>query len=331
LNREQIDKYLQPILSRINADLAKKLAVPTLQTPAQAATPRSSSLLGLFSFGAKYNEAWKRAEQNFTGSEKYTFKSSTLTEMPSSVTGTIDISDVDLEIKERLVSTIKTEIWESAFVLLPTVSTSPELKYSRVTVAASLVRNGKSLGATRWADWQKGEGWKGRNGELESTHLFFPLMGFGIRGDKIEEYSIDVETVIERDVFPPTIVRTRFSQQLSPSTMVVYNPSEQLRFVHVDGSALSLDGLGQPSLLEQVEISLTAGTVKENAIIAPYVVNGVPTRPKPVVWVLPAEEMQKARCELTFKLRNGLSVKRPYKSDGGGHLLIRVTDSDWEG
>ena len=150
LTREQMNVYLQPILARVNADLSKKLEIPPQQTPASASRPGSSGILGLFGLDAGYNEAWKRTERNFRGKETYTFKSRTLTEINSSVTGTIDISDLADDLKKQLVSDIKTQIWESAFVMLPTISNSPELNYSKVTVAASLLKDGKTIGSTRW-------------------------------------------------------------------------------------------------------------------------------------------------------------------------------------
>lgn len=178
VKQEDIDRYLDPVIERIQQTLIAKIHPPERIDTESKNEPDSFSK-SFFPAKSSVSVEMKTKNEVKTGSETFVYDRSVVVERNTSCGAFIGINSYSDAVKKRLVSTMPLDSWASAFLLLPGVDNSPELHISSVNMSAEVVdKNGDAIsGLSDTAAWsaEKPRSWLNRDGE-ETASLRFPLM-----------------------------------------------------------------------------------------------------------------------------------------------------------
>ncbi|HNX74907.1 MAG TPA: hypothetical protein PLM07_18530 [Candidatus Rifleibacterium sp.] len=179
VTNETIDRYLDPVIEKLQQTLIAKIHPPEKIDLESRSKPDSFSRCFFPAKSSVVIETKSRQDVK-TGSETFIFNQSVVVERHTSCGAFIGINAYPESVKKRLVTTMPLDSWASAFLLLPGVENSPELHIRSVSMSAEVVdHKGRPLssGLSDTATWsaEKPAAWLNRDGD-ETGSLKFPLM-----------------------------------------------------------------------------------------------------------------------------------------------------------
>ncbi len=311
-SKEDIDKYLEPILSRINKEIMAEFAPPEKVIPAKS---RGTSASGKY-FSAAYSSSIKDISQVKKGTEIIDFTVRKHQVRKSVVSGFIGIGRYSKEIKERLVSIVPLGPWQSAFFLLPNVGGSSELGITQVDLEIGLSDN-EQVRQSQVVVWTPDGGWKDRNGKLR-TVLSFALMGLTASGFDVTKakFKTKAQITLKREVLTVNQTMSVFDGETAIRT-----PLTAVDVVAVDGSLLSWNRIDNVSNLAAVNVKLQSGDRVFSGRLKPWRIDGNWTEPSPFYWLIPKGE-QPVTASINYLYNNG---KRKNWVDNGKDLLKELS------
>jgi len=336
-----IDRYLEPVLQRLQNNLIEKISPPEAIDTENAGSPDS---LNKCFFGLRVGIDVKLREfkQIKKGSETFIFNQSVVAERKTSCGAFIGINSYPENVKSKLVSTFFSGSWASAYLLLPVVDTNPELGIKSVTMRAEVVDSeGRQVSElTDIARWSVAEpfSWKNVDG-LETGSLKFPLLAlFKKHNDDIEvirkEYAFKIEVAIEQkhpSSLMANIVKVKYQTPLFDGNLPLPSAVDLVDNIIIDLSALSFD---DENGIKKLKISLkkgSRGAKIENILLAKNRVD------KLVYLIEAAREGEKAEPIIPV-LTADIGSKRnlPWINNGKDlreiepALNFMLFDSDWQ-
>lgn len=173
LSDEQIDKYLEPLLEKINKAIFD-LKEPEKVEPAKAADVDTGSgrFSGGVSFALKSEQERKKGSYVFDMSRRHNIVRTTM------VGGIIGLGDYSKEVREAAILTVDPTYWKSAYYSLPNISKRLS-GIDEITLAVNFLYKGKQAEGTEQqiAKWAPKVGWTDIDGN-EVISLAFPLKYF---------------------------------------------------------------------------------------------------------------------------------------------------------
>lgn len=197
VTQETIDRYLDPVIEKMQQTLIEKIHPPEKIEPENQNKPDSMNKC-FFLARSSVNVVMKSLEKVKKGSETFIFDQSVVVERNTSCGAFIGINAYSDAVKKRLVSTMPLDSWASAFLLLPGVDNNPELHINSVSMSAEVVdKKGKAIsGLSDTASWssQKPLAWLNKDGD-ETGNLKFPLMSL------FKKYNDDIAVIRKECMF----------------------------------------------------------------------------------------------------------------------------------
>ena len=288
--REDANKYLDPILARINKEFEVQLAPPEKIDPAKADAPEASG----FFFGGGYSVAIKNVTTKKSGTETISFSTRQYVERKTYAGGFVSLKPFDEDIREAAVIVVPPGPWQSSYFLLPTVGTNLGIQRADITVK---LNRGKENLSTRSAKWEVTDG-KGQWTEPKEAKagprsmIQFPLLNLGVKNKndlKNTRYNVKLtlltasndEVTIDKEMetFDGSLPLPALSRSL-------------IDIVTINPQALTLAGVkdaGKTNLVA-VHVSLKAGNNTLSREITPFNDNGTPLPPRPIYFFVPKNE-----------------------------------------
>ncbi len=197
VTQEEIDRYLDPVIEKMQQTLIEKIHPPEKIEPENQDKPDSLNKC-FFLAKSSVNVVMKSQQSVKKGSETFTFDKAVIVERNTSCGAFIGINSYSDAVKKRLVSTMPLDSWASAFLLLPGVDNNPELHINSVSMSAEVVdKKGKAIsGLSDTASWsaQKPLLWLNKDGD-ETGSLKFPLMSL------FKKYDDDIAVIRKECMF----------------------------------------------------------------------------------------------------------------------------------
>ena len=333
--QEEIARYLDPVLNRINQEILEDLKPPEQVEPAEAGDPDSGgwldSLKGRLFGGAGYTVAIKDRRDVRQGTETFSLRSRMHQQRRTIASGFLGIGDYPPEMQERLVTVVPPGPWRSAFFILPNIGDAEEIGIRQVDLQIRLQQGDASL-QTQAVRWTPQAGWTGRTGS-ERMVVAFGLLGVVQVGAGAPDLSFETtaQITLGRDVL--TI------DQIVPvdDERAIATPLAMATVVHVDGSLLSWQALEPESELLSVSVGLRSGSRSFSAQVRPRRVENQLLPPLATYWILerPSEAVV---ADIQFRLADGSTVPWPRNGEdlsagqeGAADLFIELIDPDWRG
>jgi hypothetical protein len=169
---DQIDKYLQPILARINAEMIENLKPPDKLSPAAAPDPSAGGFFG----SAGYSVSVKSATEHRSGVEDVSFNVRNYEERVTVASGFIGIGGYPDEVKAKLVTTAPLGSWDKAYFLFPTMFNDPRLRIQAATIQIGLT-DGTSDIARSIYQWKPDKDWSSPANGITIQWAAIPLAG----------------------------------------------------------------------------------------------------------------------------------------------------------
>lgn len=170
-----MEKYLQPILARINAEILKGVEPPQKVAPAAAANPSAS---GKF-FSAGYSVAYKRESEIREGQGSFDFNIQNLVERSTIVGGFMGIGNYSEDIKKLLILNSTEDDYKSAHVILPgamEAEQARELKINKIALSLNLA-NGEDKSEQQFVAMTPESNWLWQDpAKHQRNSLVLPLM-----------------------------------------------------------------------------------------------------------------------------------------------------------
>jgi len=337
---ETIDRYLDPVIARMQQALVEKVRPPEKIDLGSKSRP---DMLSKCFFGVRVGVSveLKDIRQARRGKETFEFNQSLVVERTTSCGAFIGVNEYPDAVKKSLVRVMPLDSWASAFLLLPGVETNPELHIQSVSMTANVVDSkGKEVsGLSDTASWASDHlySWKNRDGK-ETGSLQFPLLALFDRHDnKIEqirrEYSFKVDVIIEQ-AFGPGKLNTVKVSYLSPmfdGDLPLPAAVDLVDNVIFDLSAVTFD---DKEGIKKAKIQLRRGSEKID-----YSFPQKNSEEKSVVFIVPAlKEGEEKPEKLTGSLLFDTSGKRGIAWANNGKdlrdiepsLYFMLFDSDWQ-
>jgi hypothetical protein len=329
---QDIDKYLQPILQRINSEMVENMKPPDQVNPAAAPDPDAGGYFG----GAGYSVSVKNETQRRHGTEDISFYVRQYQERVTAVSGFIGIGDYPEEVQKQLITIVPKGTWDKAYFLLPTMFNDPRLGIQGVDLEISLT-NGSDKFDSELFKWKSDGDWKDKAGESR-TVAFFPLLGLrekiGDAAYKNLNFHVQMK-IIQRDV---VALAERTIPVFDGETALASLP-EMVEKIGFDCSGLSWNQLNSDSALLAVQINLKSGDLDISDTIRPRVVDGKVLPPEMWFSVVPRTSGQPAAAiaKVGFVLKGKDPVKWKYDGQDLRHITgvtdlkdIIFQDTDWQ-
>jgi hypothetical protein len=175
LTMNDIEKYLQPILSRINSEMLSNFTPPLTIEPAVANAPTSN---GKF-FSAGYSVGMKSGSQNKRGKEVFDFNVQQVIERKTIAGGFIGIGNYSESIKKKVVVFANEGPLKTAYILLPSVFSKDDaikMGVTDITMECQVEGNGKKYGSV--ARWKASDEKWTADGTTRQDFMLIPLGQF---------------------------------------------------------------------------------------------------------------------------------------------------------
>jgi hypothetical protein len=315
--QQEADKYLQPIVKRINDEIIQMFTPPTAIIPAVASQVQAGGFFG----SAGYSVATKEENQLRQVKEIINFRVRRWEERTTPVTGFVSVGRYSPETRASLESYVRALNWESAYYTLPPVDVSPELNITAIDLSIG-VSSGNRRIPNQLATWRPTTGWRDRNNRPISTFAF-ALAPAGFTGDVLRNafYTAEMNITAGPALSRRTIMLTR-TERVFEGEKALTTPSNFYDVLKLDARRLSFRDLDPNSdlKLDGITGSITVGEgstqTSFNVDIEPTGVANARQAPEPVYFIVPRSASgQPGRVigNLRFDLENG-SVA--WKSNG---------------
>ncbi|GAB1353634.1 MAG TPA: hypothetical protein PLK28_02770 [Candidatus Rifleibacterium sp.] len=273
-----LDRYLEPVLQRLQNNLIEKISPPEVIDTDNAAKPDA---LSKCFFGLRTGIDVKLRELKLIkkGSETFIFNQSVVAERRTSCGAFIGINSYPESVKSKLVSTFFSGAWASAYLLLPVIDTNPELGIKSVVMTAEVVdSDGRQISElSDIARWSSADpfSWKNKDG-AETGSLKFPLLSlFKKHNDDLEvirkEYAFKIDVSIEQNhpsSIRANIIKVRYQTPLFDGNLPLPTAVDIVDNIIIDLSALSFNNDDGIKKLKIVLKKGSKGTRIENVLLA---------------------------------------------------------------
>ncbi|MFZ5950451.1 MAG: hypothetical protein ACOYXC_07085 [Candidatus Rifleibacteriota bacterium] len=338
ISAEQMNRYMDPILEKMQQALIEKIHPPEKIDLSEKSKPNE---LSKCFFGVRVAESVeiKSESQARKGSETFEFNQALVVERKTACGSFIGINAYSDQVKKRLIQTMPMNSWAKAFLMLPGIENSPELKIQSVNMTANVVdSNGNPVtpALSDTASWAAGDSttWKNKDGD-EVFSLQFPLMSlFDKHNNKIEEikkeYSFQVVVNIEQKLTKLNTVKVSFSVPMFDGDLPLPPTVDLVDNIVFDASALTFSENG----LKKIKM-----VVKRDKETLEFSLPEKNSDTTSVVFIVPAaaketEKIEKLMPTITFTSK----TKRDIKWNGNEKdlretdpsLYFMFFDSDWE-
>ena len=263
---EKIDRYLDPVIAKIQTELIEKIKAPEKIDLASRNKPDFMDKC-FFPLKVDITVTMREVTQVRKGSETFEFNESVIVERKTACGTFIGINSYPENVKKALIRAMPLDSWASAFLLLPGVENTPELHISSVNMTANVVdAKGNSVetlsDTARWSS-DSPFAWKNKDGE-ETGSLKFPLMAlFDKHNKNIEairkEYRFKVDVQIEQNfggVGKISTTKTSYFSPLFDGDLPLSAPVDLVDNIIFDVSALTF---GSDNGLKKLRIQVKKG------------------------------------------------------------------------
>jgi hypothetical protein len=279
------EKYLQPILKRINDEILEASKPPEKINPAEAPKPSAG---GWFSAG--YSSATVRANYNIEKVETINFSVRQNVERATIASGFIGISRYPEALQKKLITFVGPGPFKSAFFVLPEVGDAAELGISQVDLSISLENKGV-LGDPQLRTWSPKAGWMFQDRET-SKLIAFPLANVARTDPMLRDLKFNVKTIVRMG--GRWSIKSEETVNALNGDFPVAPPLEAFDVVEVNAGACTwklLDGKGKSSLI-QIDASIKdqAGKPYPTKAILPFNKDGKDSAPKPFFLLVPKSQ-----------------------------------------
>jgi hypothetical protein len=185
--KEDIDKYLQPIIKRIN-DQVLEMMTPPERIEAPKADPSGK---GGFFGSASYSVATKKVNQLKQLKDVINMRYRMYEERKTSAAATISLTGYPKEVRETLFSTVQNLNWDSAFFRLPEVDVAADAGVKQVDLSVLLASGDKKLPEKSFT-WTPSAGWMDVKDSKPTSGTVFALLGEGFTGDTLKNANYTV-------------------------------------------------------------------------------------------------------------------------------------------
>lgn len=339
---EDVDRYLQPILKRINDQILETFRPPS-EVPAQAAwNPRT----GTFG-GVNYTVATKSEERIRSHTETIDFSVRTYEERETAAGGFIAIGDYPEDIRRQLITVINPQFNPELHMLLPQFGDDQTAGSLRAAALRVEIMDGTNQIRKIEATWKPSYGalWEVYNpivgANVKADYLKIPLADLRQNGHDLgalkvrstlklsSPYQGDIPVVIVRE----TPLKEAYSELIEPQSWI--------KSVTVDANRLSWQGIGEPETpspnakrVAAVELKIEHAGRTVTRTLSPRNVNGRLAPPDAFLWTVPAADLsnQPVTLRVDFHLSDGSVVTWSRSGDIRNaylDLTIPLQDYDW--
>lgn len=351
---ETIQKYLEPLLSRINKELLADLKPPETVPPASLDRSKeggdgdqgkddeeddedkgdggffgglAKKLFGGGGFRAEYRVSIKKRRDVKRGKETIRFDHRAQVERKTIAGGFIGIGRYPEAIREKLVTVVPEGPWKSAFFVLPAVGDDENLGITQVDLEIGLT-DGGDMRQSQVVAWTPDGGWKDRRGQPR-TVLTFPLMGLEAAGLELERarFVSRANVTVRREV-----LRLEQTHDVFDGETAIVTPLSEVDVVAVDGSLLSWAKVLPDSDLVAINVTLRSGERVFSRRLRPRNVDGVWIEPEPLYWLIP-KGAPPVTAEIQFLESDGHRTE--WRHNGRdllqelSSLEVTLLDADW--
>jgi len=341
--KDDIDKYLQPIIKRINDEVLQ-----VMEPPPQIQEPRADpSSKGGFFGSANYSVATKSINQIKQLKETINMRFRMYEERKTSAAANISVGAYPKEVRDTLFSTVQNLNWESTYFRLPAVDVAANSGISTIDLTTAL-SSGDRAEPERSFTWTASNGeWVDNETNKPSTGTVFALLGDGFTGN-----------VLQNAVFTTTYRFTARGKDESykivdsafTGSRPLTTPTQGLDFLTVDPSALTFSNMaeagesssnnaGKKRLLKVTAVidstqdrpvsPLTMQSTKANGVV-------VEAAPVSIFLINPhyVSASSPVSLRVTFHLSDGSTVKWRGNTDDLRRdypdMNITLVDADWD-
>jgi hypothetical protein len=331
---EQMSKYVDQILQRINSELTTALAPPTAVAAAQANDLKGpegylEKIKDQLTGGLGYSVAMKDERSVKKGRERIIFRGRSILTRKTIAGGFVGVGRYPKEVRDRLVTIVPPGPWKSAFFMLPSVGDGAQAGISQVDLQVRLKYQGKPHDE-QTLRWTPDAGWIGRDNKPRAI-VAFGLLNLRAIDPSLAGVSFEsVAQITQRnDVIH---VKQEFALE-SGDNVGLIPPMALAKVVRVDGSRLDWKGVEPTSDLMTVSVVLRSGERSFTGRLAPRNIDGRWAPPEPLVWIVPRGVPVTA--DITFVRSDGTEVawkrNRSNLAEGqeqSGELFVDLLN-DW--
>jgi hypothetical protein len=308
-----LDKYMQPILARINNELIEAVKPPPQVDPATAPTPSSG---GGWWGSAGYSVAIKDVQKRKTGTEVWDMRIQSIIERKTVAGGFIGIGQFPDDVRKSLVTVVSGSAFHSANLQLPIPSLLPEDAISSLNLDVSL-HAGSAAPDSQAVSWTPAGPWKDGQGR-EVRQLGFALTGLMVGDALPKDASFDSKL---------TVQTPRQTLELKSSTpafegartlgSLAGGEGSLFQVVEIDPSYLPFAKLDPKGDVLQGNITLLAGGQKLVAVVKPKVVDGKWMPPDSIRFLIPQPDFQQNDFKVVisnaiFQMQSGPNLRWKY-------------------
>jgi hypothetical protein len=275
---ETVDKYLQPIVKRINDQVLETFRPPDKIDPAVAPGNNKGGYFG----SVNYSASVKDISQVKQIKDKIDFSIRQYEERTTNAAGFISVASYSDEIRNSLFTVVPNQNWESAFFILPTVGDDPSLAMSSVDLSVTIGDQQKSL-PQKTTIWTPNGGWKDPHLNLPVAVVSFPLLGEGFTPDRLRAATCKMNWQINSG---NQVLKIEQSIKAFDGDLPVVTPTSAVSVVEIDGNDLSWRKMGQSSTLDRVLVTLRHNGRSKSGVLVPRSVNGAWALPAPIRWLI---------------------------------------------
>jgi hypothetical protein len=327
-NDADLDKYLEPIVKRLNDELLADFAPPDKIDPAQAPDPG-----GARGWSVGKSVAVKDVTKVKHGTESVSLNLSRVIDRATSIQGFIGIGTLSKEARDGVVLDVVPGVWDWAYFIPPLISADADMGLSGIDVEIVCKVLGKKS-ESRILRWQPATGWIDKDKRPVSV-LPFNLLGKNVKSSNDVSFTLTA-TVYQENYGSSSI--TLAPQIITPgkgeSEAAIANPLELIRPIRVDVNSLTWQGVSAApgDSVKSLIISAKIGSKTKPGLLRPISNSGVFKAPAQFVALADSDNaIDNAKISMSFQTSQGTV---PWKTPAmlkdrmiGG--IIVLTDCDW--
>lgn len=246
---EELNKYLEPIVQRLNAEILEDHKPPARIDPAIAPRPGADGRFG----GVGYSVSVKEVKLVRKGSDEIEFRFSSIIERGGRADGVVSLGGYPQDVRDSLYDEIRAGDWSKAVYALPRIPDNAD----EATLALRL-KNGETYLFDSFYVWNEIDGWKTNSGESISGGIEVSLLG-------VQDFDPEVASWTTRfDVsMGDSTVVAEAENKLSGQNAELFVPSELIRTLIISARGIEFESEadGVPQLFS-IDVSLFDGVRK---------------------------------------------------------------------
>ena len=284
---EQIDRYLQPILNRINAEIIEEMRPPPKIDPASAPDPK----LGGWAFAAGYSVATRSTGSRKSGTEVINFNVRQYEERITIASGFIGIGHYPIELRNRLIITVPPGDWTTAYFLMPNMFEDQDLCIKGATLRLDLCNGPHNL-ITQNYTWNTKDGWQSVILDTANTptrSAMFLVAPWRQTMTEAEYHGLTFRANISIAQYDEPEVNATWTMPVFNGSMAIQSINNLFEKIGFDLSLLRFQQIDHEQPLFRVEMRLKSGPILYQHTIKPAFIDGKYVQPSMISWLIPRE------------------------------------------